>query len=146
MKGDDKAMRTFLRHLTKLIKKPAFSSKWFGYSFGFFITGQFLDGLTTKFGFNLGLHEVGTYAKGVNGLFGFWGLMAWKFSIVAAIAAMFFLTYYGTKKYAPEQLTHVSKILTVGCLLAGLVTAQVVLSNISQIELALHPLAVSALF
>jgi len=128
-----------LKHLTGLIKRPAFSSKWFAYSSMFFITGQFLDGLTTKFGFDLGLHEVGTYAKGVNSLYGFWGLMAWKYSIVAAIVAMFFLTYYAVKKYAPEQLTYVSKILTVGCLLAGLVTAQIVLSNISQIELVVHP-------
>jgi len=128
-----------MRHLTELIKKPAFSSNWFAYSFGFFITGQFLDCLTTKFGLDLGLHEVGIYAKGVISLYGFWGLMAWKYSIVAAIVAMFFLTYYATKKYAPEQLKHVSKVLTVGCLLAGLVTAQIVVSNISQIALALHP-------
>ena len=59
--GDDKDMRMFLRQLTELIKRPAFSSKWFAYSFGFSITGQFLDGLATKFGLDLGLNEVSTY-------------------------------------------------------------------------------------
>jgi len=132
-------MEIFLRHRAELIKRPAFSSNWFVYCFGFFIAGQFLDGLTTRCGFVLGLHEVGICAKGVNSLYGFWGLMAWKYSIVAAIVAMFFLTYYLAKKYSTKQLTNVRKILTVGCLVSGLVTAQIVVSNIIQIELVLHP-------
>ena len=122
-----------------LSRKSAFTSKWFAYSFGFFIFGQFLDGLTTKIGFSFGLQEVGTYAKGVLASYGFWGLMAWKYSVVAALGAMFFMTYYGVKKYAPTRLQHVTIILTVGCIIAGLASLQIVVSNIGQIELALHP-------
>ena len=132
-------MRIFLRHLAELIKRPAFSSKWFAYSFGFFITGQFLDGLTTKIGFNFGLYEVGTYARGVLANYGFWGLMAWKYGFVAVVGVMFLLTYWAAKKYSPKYLKYVGLILTIGCFLAGLATVQVVFSNISQIELAMQP-------
>ena len=99
----------------------------------------FLDGLTTKIGLDLGLVEVGTYAKGVLGNYGFWGLMAWKYSVVAAAGALLFLFYYAVKKYAPTRLKRVSIILTVGCLIAGMASLQVVVNNIGQIELALHP-------
>jgi hypothetical protein len=131
-------MREFLRGLTQLLKRPAFSSKWFAVSFAFFVTLQFLDGLTTKIGLNFGLLEVGTYAKGVLADYGFWGLMAWKYCILAVFGVMLFLTYYRTKKYAPKHFIYARIILTIGCLLAGLATIQVVFSNISQIMLAIH--------
>jgi hypothetical protein len=129
----------FLRHFKNLIKGPVFSSKWLFYSYVFLVAGEFLDGLTTKIGLDLGLDEAGTYAKGVLGNYGFWGLMAWKYSVVAAVGAMLFLFYFGVKKYAPKRLKLVSKILTVDCLLAGMFSVNVVVSNIGQIELALHP-------
>ena len=121
------------------IKIPAFSPKWFAYSYAFLVVVEFLDGLTTKIGLDLGLIEVGTYAKGVLGNYGFWGLMAWKYSVVAAAGALLFLFYYAVKKYAPTRLKRVSIILTVGCLIAGMASLQVVVNNIGQIELALHP-------
>ncbi len=130
-------MRMFQSEST--IKRPIFSSKWLAYSYTFLVVGQFLDGLTTKIGLDLGLIEVGTYAKGVLGDYGFWGLMAWKYSFVAAVGAVLILFYYGIKKYVPARLKLVSKILTVDCLLAGMLSVQVVVSNIGQIELALHP-------
>jgi len=130
-------MRMFLSKDT--IKIPAFSSKWFAYSYAFLIVVEFLDGLTTKIGLDLGLVEAGTYAKGILGNYGFWGLMAWKYSVVAAVGALLFLLYYGVKKYAPTRLKRVSIILTVGCLIAGMASLQVVVNNIGQIELALHP-------
>ena len=82
--------------------------------------------------------EVGTYAKGVFSDYGFWWLMAWKYSIVAAAGAALFLFYYGVKKYAPARLALASLVLTVGCLIAGIGTIQVVANNIGQIQLALH--------
>ena len=121
------------------IKIPPFSSKWLSYSYAFLVVVEFLDGFTTKIGLDLGLIEIGTYAKGVLGDYGFWGLMAWKYSIVAAVGAIYFLIYYGIKKYAPTRLKRVSMILTVGCLITGVATLQVVINNIGQIELALHP-------
>ena len=132
-------MRMFLRHFKDLVKMPVFSSKWLLCSYAFLVVGEFLDGFTTKIGLNLGLTEVGTYAKGVLGDYGFWGLMAWKYSIVAAAGVIYFLVYYAVKKYDFAHLKTVSKILTVGCLLAGMASVQVVVSNIGQIELALHP-------
>jgi len=128
----------FLRNLENLIKRPAFSAKWLFCSYAFLVAGQFFDGLTTKIGLDLGLVEVGTYAKGVLGDYGFWGLMVWKFSIVAALGGMYLLIYYGVKKYDFARLKIVSKILTVGCLFAGVASVQVVVSNILQIGLALH--------
>ena len=136
---DDKAMRMFLRQLKDLINRPVFSSNWLFCSYAFLVVGEFLDGFTTKIGLDLGLAEVGTYAKGVLGDYGFWGLMAWKYSVVAAVGALLFLLYYGVKKYAHTRLKRVSIILTVGCLIAGMASLQVVVNNIGQIELALHP-------
>jgi len=123
-----------------LIKRPTFSSKWLFCSYTFLIVGEFLDVITTKVGLDLGLVEVGTYAKGVLGNYGFWGLMAWKYSVIVTLGAMYFLIYYGVKKYDPVRLKPVSKILTVGCLLGGMVLVQVIVSNILQIELVLHQL------
>ncbi len=128
----------FPRNLAELVKKPIFSSKWIYFSYGFLIFWELLDGLTTKIGFDLGLTEVGTYAKGVLSVYGFWGLMAWKYSIVASVGVMFFLTYYLVKKYAPTRLNSVCKIITVGGLIGGMASAQVVLSNILQLQLVLH--------
>src|SRR5208282_3734110 len=105
-------MRTFLSRVQ--IKISTFTSKWPAYSYAFLVVAEFLDGLTTKIGLNLGLTEVGTYAKGVLGNYGFWGLMAWKYSIVAAVGALIFLFYYGVKKYYPTRLKLVSVILTIG--------------------------------
>ncbi len=68
-------MRTFLSR--DQIKMPTFTAKWLAYSYVFLVVAEFLDGLTTKIGLDLGLVEVGTYAKGVLGNYGFWGLMAW---------------------------------------------------------------------
>ena len=99
-------MRTFLSR--DQIKIPTFTSKWLAYSYAFLVVAEFLDGLTTKIGLNLGLTEVGTYAEGVLGNYGFWGLMAWKYSIVAAVGALIFLFYYGVKKYYPTRLKLVS--------------------------------------
>jgi hypothetical protein len=48
-------MRMFLRHFKDLIKRPVFSSKWLFCSYVFSVVGEFLDGLTTKMGLNLGL-------------------------------------------------------------------------------------------
>jgi len=121
------------------LKMPAFSLKWVTYSYAFLVVAEFFDGFTTKIGLNLGLIEVGTYAKGVLGDYGFWGLMAWKYSVVAAAGALIFLFYYGVKKYDPSRLKLVCIILTVGFLLAGMASVQVVVNNIRQIELALHP-------
>lgn len=129
-------MRMFLSK--ELIRTPAFSSKWLYCSFAFLIVGQFLDGLTTKIGLDLGLAEVGTYAMPILGTHGFWGLMAWKYIVITALGAMYFLVYYGVKKYDPERLKLVTMILTVGCLIGFIVTIQVDVSNIFQIQIALH--------
>jgi len=88
---------------------------------------------------DLGLFEVGTYARVILGSYGFWGLMVWKYSIVAGVGALLFLFYIAVKKYAPTRLKYVNIILTVGCLTAALGSLQVVLNNIGQILLALHP-------
>ena len=131
-------MRMFLSE--DLIMKPVFSSKWLSFFFGLLIVGQFLDGLTTKIGLDLGLAEVGTYAMPVLGTYGFWGLMAWKFSIIAALGVLYFSLHYIVKRYNPILLNLVIMILTVGCLIGVVATIQVDVSNILQIELALkHP-------
>ena len=52
-------MRMFLSE--DLIKTPVINSKWLSSCFGFLIVVQFMDGLTTKIGLDLGLAEVGTY-------------------------------------------------------------------------------------
>ncbi len=131
-------MRMFLSE--DLITKPVLSSKWLSLCFGFLIFGQFLDGLTTKIGLDLGLAEVGTYAMPVLGTYGFWGLMAWKYSIIAALGVLYFSLHYIVKRYNPARLNLVTLILTVGCLVGVVVTIQVDVSNILQIELALqHP-------
>lgn len=131
-------MRMFLRQFAEPMKMPAFSSMWLLCSYGFLIVGEFLDGFTTKIGLDLGLTEVGTYSKVVLSDYGFWGLMTWKYSIIAALGAMYFLIYYAVKKYDSACLKIFSKILTVGCLVAGIAATQAVVSNILQIELALH--------
>jgi hypothetical protein len=136
---DDRAMRIFLRHFKDRIKVPAFSSQWLLYSYTFLIVGQFLDGFTTKIGLDLGAQEVGPYAKVVYENYGFLGLILWKYAIVAALGAMYFIVYYVVKKYDPAHLKPASKMLTAGCLLAGMASFEVVVSNILQIELALHP-------
>ncbi|MGD0644971.1 MAG: hypothetical protein ABSA75_08715 [Candidatus Bathyarchaeia archaeon] len=128
----------FLEEFRELIKRPAFSAKWLFCSYAFLVVAEFLDGLTTKIGLDLGLVEVGTYAKGVLGNYGFWGLMAWKYSIVAAVGATYLLVYYGVKKYDLARLRLVSYILIIGCLFAGIASIQVVVSNVLQIQLALH--------
>ena len=130
------AMRMFLDRY--LIQIPDFSSKWLFCSFGFLIFWQFLDGFTTKIGLDLGLAEVGTYAMGVLGNYGFWGLMAWKFAIVAVVLSMVYAAYLFAKRYDTRHLNLVTVILTVGCYLASLGSVMVVGSNIGQIELALH--------
>jgi len=117
---------------------PAFGSKWLYGCFGLLIVGQFLDGLTTRVGLDLGLAEVGTYAMPVLGTHGFWGLMVWKSSIMAAIGLMYFFVYYAAKRHSPAHLRLVTMILTFGCLIGFIVTIQVDVSNIIQIELALH--------
>ena len=117
---------------------PVFGSTWLFSSLGFFIFWQFLDGFTTKIGLDLGLAEVGTYSVVVLENYGFWGLMCWKFGIIAAILGMIFATYYYAKRYDPTHLKYVIMILTVGCFIAGLGTILVVGNNISQIELVLH--------
>jgi hypothetical protein len=120
-------------------KIPAFNSKWFAYSYAFLVLVQILDGLTTKIGLDLGLSEVGTYAKVVLSSYGFWGLMVWKYSIVIAVGALLFLFYTVVKKHAPTQLKYANIILTVGCLTAALPSLQIAVNNIGQIQLALHP-------
>ncbi len=129
-------MKTLLCNGT--IGISAFSSKWLQGCFAFLIFGQFLDGLTTKIGLDLGLAEVGIYAMPVLGAHGFWGLMAWKYSIIAALGLTYFLVYYGVKKYNPARLRIVTASLTIGCLIAVIATFQVDISNILQIELALR--------
>jgi hypothetical protein len=122
----------------ELARIPTFSSKWLYRSFAFLIVVQFLDGLTTKIGLDLGLAEVATYAMPILGTYGFWGLMAWKYGVIAALGAMYILVYYGVKKYDPQRLNLVTIILTVGCLIGVIVTVQVDFSNIFQIQTALH--------
>ena len=129
-------MRIFLSR--DLIQIPAFSSKWLFCSFGFWVFWQFLDGFTTKIGLDLGLAKAGTYSMGVLGNYGFWGLMAWKFGIVAAVLGTILSAYYFAKRYDPTHLNHVTIILTAGCFIAGLGSIVVVGNNISQIGLALH--------
>ena len=129
-------MRMFLSE--DLIMRPVFSSKWLSYCFGFLIVGQFLDGLTTKIGLDLGLAEVGTYAMPILGAHGFWGLMVWKYSVIAALGALYFLVYYAVKNYIPESLNLATIILTAACLIGVIVTVQVDVSNIFQIQIALH--------
>jgi hypothetical protein len=131
-------MRMFLRQFTEPVKIPAFSSMWLLYSYGFLIIWEYLDGFTTKIGLDLGLTEVGIYAKVVLSSYGFWGLMAWKYSVIALLGAMYFLIYYTVKKYDPQRLKLVTIILSIGCLVAGVATAQVVISNIHHIGLALN--------
>jgi hypothetical protein len=71
---------------------------------------------------------------------GFWGLMAWKYSIIAALGLMCFFVYYGAKKYDPARLKLVTMILTFGCLIGVIVTVQIDIFNIIQIQIApLHP-------
>jgi hypothetical protein len=119
-----------------LIRLPNLGSKWLFCSFAFLIVGQVLDGLTTKIGLDLGLAEVGTYAMPILGSHGFWGLMAWKYSIIAALGLIYFLVYYGVKKHDPQHLNLVTLILTVGCLIAVTATIQIDISNIRQIQFA----------
>lgn len=131
-------MRMFLSK--ELMRIHAFSSKWLPYCFASLIVGQFLDSLTTKIGLDLGLAEVGNYAMPVLGDYGFWGLMAWKYGIIAALGGTYLLLYYGVKRYDPARLKLVTMILTVGCLIGVIATAQVDISNILQIQIALnHP-------
>lgn len=134
--GEGKALKMFLSR--DQIQFPTLSSKWLFCAFGFLAFWQFLDGFTTKIGLDLGLAEVGTYAMGVLGNYGFWGLMAWKFGIIAAVLVAILLAYYFVKRYDQTHLSYVTIILTVGCFIAGLSSAVVVAGNISQIELALH--------
>ena len=129
-------MRMFLSK--GLVRIPAFSSKWLYRSFAFLIVGQFLDGLTTKIGLDLGLSEVGMYAMPVLSTYGFWGLMAWKYSVIAALGVMYFLAYCAVKKYDPKSLNLVTIILTVGCLVGAIATVRVDFLNFSQIQIALH--------
>jgi len=129
-------MRKFVNG--RLNKVPALSSKWLYYSISFLVFWQFLDGFTTKIGLDLGLAEVGTYAMGVLGNYGFWGLMVWKFGIVAAVLGTTLAVYYIAKHYDPTHLNYVTVILTVGCFMASIGSIAVVSGNISQIELALH--------
>jgi hypothetical protein len=129
-------MRLFLNR--DLIRIRAFSSKWLYYSFAFLVFWQFLDGFTTKIGLDLGLAEVGTYSMVVLGNYGFWGLMVWKFGIIAAVLGAVLTNYYVAKRYDPTHLSYVTIILTVGCFIAGLSSIVVVGNNIDQIELALH--------
>jgi len=129
-------MRVFLSR--GLIRISSFNSIWLFYSYVFLVFWELLDGITTKIGLDLGLAEVGTYAKGVLGNYGFWGLMAWKYLIIVAIGVMYVLIYCGVKKYAPTSLKPVSVILSVFCFLASMVSVQVVLSNIAQIQFAFH--------
>jgi hypothetical protein len=121
-----------------LIRRSFFSSEWLSCSFAALIVGQFLDGLTTKIGIDLGLAEVSKYAIPVLGTHGFWGLMAWKYCIIAALGAMYLLVYYGVKKYDSALLKIATAILTIGCFLAVVATVQVDVSNILQIQLALN--------
>jgi hypothetical protein len=129
-------MRRFLSKT--LARIPAFSSKWLYRSFAFLIIGQFLDGLTTKIGLDLGLSEVGTYAMPVLSTYGFWGLMAWKYGVIAVLGAIYYLVYYAVKKYDPESLNLVTIILTVGCLVGAIATFRVDFLNFSQIQIALR--------
>jgi len=98
------------------------------------ILGWFDD----RVGLDLGLAEVGTYAMPVLGTHGFWGLMIWKSSIIVALGLMYFLVYYLAKRHSPAHLKLVTMILTFGCLIGFIVTLQVDVSNILQIELALR--------
>ena len=136
-KGDGEGMAMFLRYVAELINKPTLSSKLCTYSFGFLIAAQFLDGLTTKIGLGLGLAEVGIYAMPVLGSYGYWGLMVWKFGSLSILGVLVASMYFAAKRYAPKHLSYVSLILTIGCLVASLGTAQVVISNVGQIEFAL---------
>ena len=81
-----------------------FTSKWFAYSYVFLVLVEILDGVTTRIGLDLGLSEVGVYAKVVLVSYGFWGLMVWKYSIVFAVGALLFLFYLAVKKYAPRSV------------------------------------------
>ena len=128
-------MRMFLSE--GLIMRPVISSKWLSFCFGFLIVGQFLDGLTTKIGLDLGLAEVGTYAMPILGNYGFLGLMIWKYSIITALGALYFLMYYAVKRYFPANLSIVTIILTAACLIGVIFTIQVDVSNIFQIQIAL---------
>jgi hypothetical protein len=121
-----------------LIRIPPFSSMALLYSYAFLVAWELLDGITTKIGLNLGLAEVGIYARGILDNYGFWGLMAWKFVIITALGVMYALIHYGVKKYVPSYLKSISIILSVICFLSSMFTVQVVLSNIAQIQLALH--------
>lgn len=123
-----------------IIGFSAFTPRWLHGCFAFLIFGQLLDGLTTKVGLDLGLAEVGVYAMPILGAHGFWGLMAWKYSIIAALGLTYFLVYYGVKKFNPARLRIVTASLTIGCLVAVIVTFHVDVSNILQIELALRHL------
>lgn len=129
-------MRIFLSK--DMIRRPIFSLKLLSFSFAFLIVGEFLDGFTTKIGLDLGLAEVGRFAMPVLSNHGFWGLMVWKFGIIAFFGAFVLAIYFGAKKFAPDRLSLVCMILTVGCLIAGIGSVQVDVSNILQIELALQ--------
>ena len=129
-------MRMFLSE--HLIMRPAISLKWLSFCFSFLIVGQFLDGLTTKIGLDLGLAEVGTYAMPILGTYGFLGLMIWKYSIIAALGALYFLIYHAAKRYFPTNLSIVTIILTAACLIGVIFTIQVDVSNIFQIQIALN--------
>ena len=130
-------MSMFLRYIAEGANRPTISSKLCTYSFGFLILAQFLDGLTTNIGLSLGLAEVGIYAMPILGSYGYWGLMLWKFGSLAILGVLVATVYFAAKRYAPKHLTYVSLILTIGCLVASIVTAQVVASNLGQIEFAL---------
>jgi hypothetical protein len=131
-------MAMFLRYIADLVKRHRFCSKWCVYSFGFLIVAQFLDGLTTKIGLSVGCAEVGKFAMPILGSYGFWGLMAWKFGVMLSIGALVAVTYFAARKYDPKNLNYVRMILTIGFLIASIGTTQVVVSNVNQIEIALH--------
>ena len=124
--------------LQTLLKGNGFSSKVFAFSFISLIVAQVLDGLTTRIGLGLGLAEVGSYAMPVLGSYGFWGLMAWKFGLLAFLIALVAGMYLITKRYAPTRLRYVSIILAAGLLIASLGTIQIVISNTEQILGAIH--------
>lgn len=129
-------MRLLPKPLEGLIDGPAFGVKLLFCSYVFLAVGQFLDGLTTRVGLDLGFVEVGVYASGVLDDYGFWGMMVWKYSVLAAIGVVYLLFYYGVKKYDFAHLKVVCLILAVGAIFAFVISVQVVISNILQIQLA----------
>ncbi len=111
-----------------------FTHKWLPICYSSLIIMQGLDVLTTWIGLGLGLSEGNHAMLPYWNAYGIWGLAAVKFLTVIILGSVNALVYLGTRRYSPDRLQIVAKILTVGSLWAALLTLRVVVSNLTEIN------------